>query len=205
MKILKYILIMLLSAAIGGLIGYFIQPTVSDDNEVTVEKPNDNDSNFDISDDEDNTEPDFPSEPVTTTISLNVAAFAEQAGGYGTNSDANTTEEIKVDIFTFAAGMRAEERTDGVCINNQQYGITFELTGDTNSITVYFKGASSDGCTMYLYCGESVVHTWQTLDNGVFNTDNTDGEVISDLPAGNYTLVSKGSARIYSLGVSQTK
>lgn len=202
---LKYLIVILLSAAIGGLIGYFIQPIVSDDNEVTVEQPDDNDSNPDISDDGDNTEPDFPSEPVTTTISLNVAAFAEQAGGYGTNSDANTTEEITVDIFTFAAGMRAEERTDGVCINNQQYGITFELTGDTNSITVYFKGASSDGCTMYLYCGESVVHTWQTLDNGVFNTDNTDGEVISDLPAGNYTLVSTGSARIYSLGVSQTK
>lgn len=197
---LKYLIVILLSAALGGLIVAFLLPYADEGDEggTTVEQPGKNPVEPDISGDE-------IVEPVTTTTAMDIAAFAEQAGGYGTNSDANTTEEITVDIFTFAAGMRAEERTDGVCINNQQYGITFELTGDTNSITIYFKGASSDGCTMYLYCGESVVHTWQTLDNGVFNTDNTDGEVISDLPAGNYTLISTGSARIYSLGVSQTK
>lgn len=204
---LKYLIVILLSAALGGLIVAFLLPYADEGDEggTTVEQPGENPVNPDISDDEDNTGVENPPAPVTTTTALNIAAFAEQAGGYGSNSDANTTEEITVDIFTFAAGMRAEERTDGFCINNQQYGITFELTGDTDSITIYFKGASSDGCTMYLYCGGSVVHTWQTLDNGVFNTDNTDGEVISDLPAGNYTLISTVSARIYSLGVSQTK
>lgn len=204
---LKYLIVILLSAALGGLIVAFLLPYADEGDEggTTVEQPGENLVNPDMSDDEDNTEVENPPAPVTTITALNIAAFAEQAGGYGTTSEANTSEQITVDIFTFAAGMRAEERTDGICINNQQYGITFELTGDTNSLTIYFKGASSDGCTMYLYCGENVVHIWQTLDNGVFNTDNADGEVISDLPAGSYTLISTGSARIYALSISQTK
>lgn len=202
---LKYFIVILLSVALGGLIVFFLLPYADDGDEggTTVEQPDD--GNTDISGNENNNGDEFPSESVTVTTVMDIAAFAEQAGGYGSNSDANTTEEIAVDIFTFAAGMRAEERSDGICINNQQYGITFELTGDTNSLTIYFKGASSDGCTMYLYCGENVVHIWQTLDNGVFNTDNADGEVISDLPAGSYTLISTGSARIYALSISQTK
>ena len=202
---LKYFIVILLSVALGGLIVFFLLPYADDGDEcgTTVEQPDD--GNTDISGNENNNGDEFPSESVTVTTVMDIAAFAEQAGGYGSNSDANTTEEIAVDIFTFAAGMRAEERSDGICINNQQYGITFELTGDTNSLTIYFKGASSDGCTMYLYCGENVVHIWQTLDNGVFSTDNADGEVISDLPAGSYTLISTGSARIYALSISQTK
>lgn len=202
---LKYFIVILLSVALGGLIVFFLLPYADDGDEcgTTVEQPDD--GNTDISGNENNNGDEFPSESVTVTTVMDIAAFAEQAGGYGSNSDANTTEEIAVDIFTFAAGMRAEERSDGICINNQQYGITFELTGDTNSLTIYFKGASSDGCTMYLYCGENVVHIWQTLDNGVFNTDNADSEVISDLPAGSYTLISTGSARIYALSISQTK
>ena len=202
---LKYFIVILLSVALGGLIVFFLLPYADDGDEcgTTVEQLDD--GNTDISGNENNNGDEFPSESVTVTTVMDIAAFAEQAGGYGSNSDANTTEEIAVDIFTFAAGMRAEERSDGICINNQQYGITFELTGDTNSLTIYFKGASSDGCTMYLYCGENVVHIWQTLDNGVFNTDNADGEVISDLPAGSYTLISTGSARIYALSISQTK
>lgn len=204
---LKYLIVILLSAALGGLIVVFLLPYADEGDEggTTVEQPGENPVNPDISDDEDNTEVENPPTPVTTTTAMNIAAFAEQAGGYGTTGEANTSEQITVDIFTFAAGMRAEDRSDGVCINNQQYGITFELIGDTNSLSIYFKGASSDGCTMYLYCGENAVHTWQTLDNGVFNTDNAEGEVISDLPAGSYTLISTGSARIYSLEVSQTK
>lgn len=202
---LKYFIVILLSVALGGLIVFFLLPYADDGDEggTTVEQPDY--GNTDISGNENNNGDEFPSEPVTITTVMDIAAFAEQAGGYGSNSDANTTEEIAVDIFTFTAGMRAEERSDGVCINNQQYGITFELTGDTNSLTIYFKGASRDGCTMYLYCGENVVHTWLSLDNGVFNTDNADGEVISDLPAGSYTLISSGSARIYALSISQTK
>lgn len=132
---------------------------------------------------------------------LDIGAFAEQAGGYG--SEYNTSSEIVSDGFTFAAGMCAEERNDGVCINNQQQAITFTLEGDINSISLRFAGASSNSCTMFLYSGEEVVHAWASLANNEFNTDDENGETISDLPAGTYTLISVGSARIYSLSLAE--
>lgn len=213
----KWLIIILLMLALGGLVVAFLLPYADDGDEggTTIEQPDDNDDGQtpeqpDEGDDEQPEQPDegddeqTPAEPVTEVNTMDIAAFAELAGGYGSGSEANTTEQITVEGFTFDAGMRAEDRSEGICINNQQAAISFELSGDINSLTIYFKGASSGGCTMYLYCGDQIVYTWPAVENGVFNTENADGQVISDLAAGEYTLVSAGSARIYLLSVTQT-
>lgn len=138
-------------------------------------------------------DPTEPEEP--TVIEFDYSAAYSQ---YGNNGNV-TTEEVKIGIFTFTAGVRFEDGR----INTQGKNIDVELSGSTNSITFSANRASSSGETEFTLLKDGVaVSGYEKI---VVGTGDPVEITFDNLGAGNYTIKTSNAARIYNLIVTTSK
>ena len=134
-----------------------------------------------------------------------------EANGNTSGSQSFPTDGLSyLGIFTFMGG-RTEP--NHLCVNTQGAEIVITLTGDTNSITIYGRGASSSSASAALYDSEGNVipgtETGTLSNNQYFGAETIGDEtagtpiVVEDLPAGTYTFDGSGSLRITTLEVTQ--
>ena len=143
------------------------------------------------------------------TTAVDFMDLAEANGNTSGNQSFPTEGLEYLGIFEFTGG-RTEPTNN--CVNTQGNAIVITLTGTTNSITIYGRGASSSNASAALYDSQNQLVTGSetgTLANNQYfgaPADNPSAGtpiVISNLPAGTYTFDGSGSLRIYTLAVTQ--